>query len=125
MFGLGNKRKRKAAKENPQKEAVGLISRKVWEMEVRFANRLSLFERQLTTCQKKACLFIFCACMGSISIGLLVQGVFMRNNRQPVLLEKGTINIPQNTELPDSLNVEWLQELKRKRAEDRLKDTIK
>lgn len=125
MFGLGNKGKWKTTNENPQEKAVGFISRKVWEMQVYVAKKLSLFERQLTTGQKKACLFIFCACMGSISVGLLIQGIFPHNERLPIFLQKSTINMPQDIILPDSLNVEWLRELQRKRAADRLKDTIK
>lgn len=126
MFGLGNALKRKITNENPHGKTEGFISRKVLEMQVRVARRLSLFEQQLTTGQKKACLFIFCACMGGISVGLLIQGVFMRSNRQPILLQKGTINIPQNTALPDSLNVELLKELQKAKAEaNRLKDTLK
>jgi hypothetical protein len=124
MFSFGKELKRKNANGNPQGKTVGFISGKILEMQVRIARRLSLFERQLTTGQKKACLFIFCACMGSISVGLLIQGIFMRNNRLPTLLQKGSINMPQNTALPDSLNVEWLKELKRAKANS-LKDTLK
>ena len=124
MFGLGDKRERRAANENLQGKAAGFISKKIREIQVRLANRLSLFERRLTTGQKKVCLFIFCACMGSISVGLLIQGILMHSNRQHILLQKGSINIPQNTALPDSLNVEWLKELQRMKT-NRLKDTLK
>jgi hypothetical protein len=125
MFGFGKEQKRKNTNGNPQEKTVGFISRKVLEMQVRLANHLTLFERQLTTGQKKACLFIFCACMGSISAGLLIQGIFMHHDGLPVFLQKSTINMPQDIVLPDSLNVEWLKELQRMRAADKLKDTIK
>jgi hypothetical protein len=126
MFGFGKKQKKKITNANPQGKTGGFISRKVLEMQIRVARRLSLFEQQLTTGQKKVCLFILCACMGSISVGLLIQGIFMRSNRLPTLLQKGSIKMPQNTALPDSLNVEWLKELQKAKAEsNRLKDTIK
>jgi hypothetical protein len=127
MFGLGNELKRKTTNGNPPGKTMAFISGKVWKMQVRVARRLSLFERQLTTGQKKVCLFIFCACMGSISVGLLIQGIFMHHtDRLPDLLQKSTINMPQDIALPDSLNVEWLKELRRTKAEaNRLKDTLK
>jgi hypothetical protein len=126
MFGMSKKTDGISVKNDLKEKAAGIISIKLEKIKTLLASRLSGFEQQLTTGQKKICLLIFCICMGSISVGLIVEGISIHDNKPSYLLQKGSIKTPLNTTLPDSLDLKWLKEMqKMKKAVKVLKDSLK
>lgn len=122
MFRIFKKRQQQpAGGDKFSDKAAKLINKPIVKLQTRFANSMSKYERRLSVRQKKIALFIFCFFMCSCSALFLYKGLYTADNSTPVWLKHEPITIPENTKLPDSLNLDLLQLLKEKYLLDSLR----
>ena len=125
MWRWHRRRIQKPVMEELQGKTFEFVSKKLDKIKSSVANRLSTYEQHMTTGQKKSFLFIFFICSSSVSMTLIYKGIFIQD-RVSVFLQKDAVNMPQNSKLPDSLDVKWLEELQRiNRARQALLDSLK
>jgi len=109
--------KRKPAHEKSNAPFSNSISKRIdktiTDLQTKVARKLSDKEKTLTTKQKKWALFIFCAGMCLISGALLYKGIFDENISAPHI-DQQTITRPGIIKLPDSLDLKYLEEYKKR-----------
>ncbi|MGB8193753.1 MAG: hypothetical protein WCF67_17610 [Chitinophagaceae bacterium] len=121
MFELFRKRKHNYH-SHPVNRHLQKIKLYVNKLQMVLAARLSRYEQRMTEVQKKVSLFCFLLLMGGLSTYWLYQGIFSKPTASPAFLKQRTIVRPQDISLPDSLNIEVLEALKRKQEKERLKN---
>lgn len=92
----------------------GKIKTCILSKQIQLATTLGKYEQRLNRKQKKIALFLFCFIMIGMSSFWLYQGISAAANPHPAYLKKNSIVQPENSLLPDSLDVNILQEYKRK-----------
>ena len=127
MFRLFRKKAKPAGQGTGIKDKMAaVLAKPLQQAQTRFATTLSKYESRLSVRGRKWALLIFLVCMCSLSAYWLYEGIFPTNGYKPAFLKNGLITQPQNTTLPDTLDIKWLQEYKRWRAKkDSLLDSLK
>lgn len=110
MFRLFKKKKTANKSEEFADKAAGSIHRRIHQLQTRFAKAMSHQEQKLNQMQKKIALVMFCSIMGGLSGWWLYQGVFMQAKSQPGVFNQDNITRPEVTTLPDSLDLNMLEE---------------
>jgi hypothetical protein len=106
-------------------KAAGHISRSIIRLQTQFANRMSRYEQYLSIRQKKIALVVFCISMGSFSGWLIYQGVWMKKIETPSYMEKNSIIHPENITLPDSLDLQKMENFKQRQdLQSKLTDSV-
>lgn len=119
MFKLFRNKNVQELKPDPSADkAAFLIAKAFVRMQTAWANWLSAKEKTWTLQQKKIALAIFCIGMSVLSGSFLYNGIVNKQNISPSWLKTPSVTLPEDTRLPDSLNLDYLRELyKRKQAE--------
>lgn len=113
-------------KEDPVKSKMaGILAALAHKAQVRFATNMSSYERRMSNGGRKRALLIFCIGMSCLSSYWLYDGVFSHTQDKPGFLRQQTISRPQNSTLPDSLDLQRLRQYKQRQAiKDSLTDSI-
>lgn len=114
MFFLKHFRK-KDQQPRATHPAIEKVKRKLAGFQEWIVKQLSRYEQRLSLSEKKVCLVLFCLLMGSLSTYWLYQGIAGRSTVAPTYMQPQSIVRPHDSKLPDSLNVNFLEELKQKR----------
>ena len=82
-------------------------------LQEKIVKKLSLYERNLNSRQKKMALLAFCTTLVFFFTFPLVNAFRSRQNSKPRLFKHQTITRPMDSRLDDTLNLELLRQLKK------------
>jgi len=121
MFRLFRKAKPTRQQDPAKNKVAGILEVLVRKAQTRFATTLSRYERRMSNSGRKRALLIFCIGMSCLSGYWLYDGVFSHGQRKPAFLRQQTISRPENSTLPDSLDMQRLRQYKHWQA---IKDSL-
>jgi len=111
MFSIFRKKTLRREDKHPKMEkAAAFFARKIIKTQNRIANWLSRYEQKMSISQKKMALLLFCISMSIMTGSLLYRGIFTNRNSTPGWLQQQSITIPKTHPIPDSLDLNGLQE---------------
>lgn len=125
MLGWFKKWKREKTGMPATSRRIAVFKKGITKTQQKIANRLSDWDSLLTTKERKMALLIFFSGMFTLSGWMLYDGIFKKPEGTPGYLQRQTITRPENTDLPDSLNISLLEERRLQQSEQqRIKDSI-
>lgn len=109
-------RKKKTEKEYPHLDkAAAFFARNILRAQTRIAAWLSKHEQRMTIPQKKMALVLFCISMSILAGSFLYRGITGFNTSSPEWLQQPSIVIPETQALPDSADLEILNQVGKNR----------
>ena len=109
-------------KENPRiDKAATTIAGFIIRLQTYVVKWLSRQEQTLTIKQKKIAFLVFCISTGIITGTILFRGLFGYHNQNSDWLQNSRITIPKTHSLPDSLDLNMLRELEKRKTFDQKK----
>lgn len=116
MFKLFRKNAKQEIKPHPTTDkAASVIAKALIRLQTSWAGWLSAKEKNMTLKQKKQALIIFCVLMSVWASSILYKGIFLMPMTSPTWLKTPTVTLPEDSRLPDSLNLDYLRELYKNR----------
>jgi hypothetical protein len=116
-------RKKKVEKEYPHLDkAAAFFARNIIRLQSRIAAWLSKYEQRMTIPQKKMALLLFCISMSILAGSFLYRGVTGFNTSSPSWLPQPSIVIPETQPLPDSADLQILNQAGKNRDTARFKN---
>ncbi len=116
MFNIFRRKKIPEVEPHPAiDKAVSIIGKSWLKAQTTWANWLSEHERKMNQQQKKIGLAVLVVLMFALPGAILYNGFFKKTTPSQGWLKPPTVTLPEDTRLPDSLNVNLLKELYRKR----------
>lgn len=110
MFRLYCRKNKNIIKPQPGAEKIALfIVKALLKLQTAWARWLKEKEKKMTTRRKKQALVIFCLSMFAIVV-FLTRGVW-DDNHSFLWLKPPEVTFPQDSRLPDSINLKYLREL--------------
>ena len=110
MFRIFRKKSIREDKHPKMEKAAAFLARTIIDKQTRIANWLGRHEQKFSIKQKKWALMIFCTCMSVIAGSLLFRGILNNRYSTPNWLQQQSITVPKTYPIPDSLNMNVLQQ---------------